>query len=113
MLTFTCLPIQSAGVPERVRTKVSQLSPSTQSSSPPAAGGTPFPVPVQVTAVVVDGVMVPDGGSAAKLNMASPPPSAQRIKANRTRTLENADSGDVFFFIVGWLWCSAGRPVGW
>jgi hypothetical protein len=60
-----------------------------------------------VTSVVVAGVIVPEGGLAAKLNMARPPPSAQRIKANKTRTLENADSGDVFFFIVGVVVVSA------
>ena len=62
-------------------------------------------VPFQVTFVAVDGVIVPDGGFAAKLNMAMPAPTAQKIKANRTRTLENADSEVIFFFIVdGYGW---------
>ena len=99
MRTLTCLPIQAAGVPERVSWNVSQLAPSSQSASPPAAGGTPVPVPVQVTFVVVEGAIVPEGGSAAKLNMARPTPATQKMKANRTRKVEKADSGDVVFFI--------------
>ena len=52
--------------------------------------------------------MVPLGGVAAKLNMASKTPAEQREKAARVRGLKRPDSDVDFFCMVFWLRHNAG-----
>ena len=76
------LPVQSAGVPETVNVKVSQLTPSTHVPSPlfvpPAA------VPVQETGDEV-GVIIPEVGLAARMRRIDNP----QVKLINTKTKNN------------------------
>src|SRR5437016_961997 len=95
--TWACLLTQSALVPDRVRVKVSQFTPSTHVVS--LAEAPPDAVPSQVNGAEV-GVTDPEFGFAAKVNTASRAAAEQSANAANTRGLKIPDSEACFFFMM-------------
>ena len=79
--------------------KESQFTPSSQAVSSPPEGGTLVAVPCQVMGEDA-GVIVPEGGLAAKLSMAKKAAAEHKMKASKIRGVKRPDSEAGLFCIM-------------